>query len=583
MIRPLATRRVLWGAAAVAAALAAGSIWWVISAPSRDADSPFPRLPALHDQPEALASQLRRLQRRARPGSAPAAGRLAMAYHANVYYTRAARCYALARTWSENWRWAYLHGLLALDQGRQRDAAGRFRRAAKRGGYGLAWFRLAQTRFKQARYAAAANAYERAETAETTETPFELEEPPPSRSRPPLEAYARWGRARVARQRGKPAEAREHLEVCLDRAPRFGAARRLLASAYSDLGKPEKARVQRLRARRLGGYIPPVDPAVDALVERARRPRFLLLQAGLAQRAHEMKWRAYLLRRAIRFNGETPELLLQLGITYRGMDRPRKTVATLEKYLEQVDGSAHRLLALRTIGDARRLLGQHTASEQILRRALRREPKDGTSHRVLAMVLKEQQRRDAALEHARRATELNPSDQRAFVMLGELLLSRGKVEEGLANLRRAVELAPASRTPRRKLRRALLRTGHYRRAVEEYRVWLKIQPNAATRTTLSMILSSCPDPGVRDGEEALAAAKRAADRVGRDHARVLDALAAAHAELGRFERARKLAERAVTRARKRGMNRLRMAIRRRERLYRQGKPYRLASRPFPPP
>jgi tetratricopeptide (TPR) repeat protein len=72
------------------------------------------------------------------------------------------------------------------------------------------------------------------------------------------------------------------------------------------------------------------------------------------------------------------------------------------------------------------------------------------------------------------------------------------------------------------------------------------QPMAALR--FAWLLATAPEPGLRDGGEALRFAEEGRERLGEGHPEVLAVLAAAHAERGEFDEAVRWQRLAVARA-----------------------------------
>jgi len=87
-------------------------------------------------------------------------------------------------------------------------------------------------------------------------------------------------------------------------------------------------------------------------------------------------------------------------------------------------------------------------------------------------------------------------------------------------------------------------------------------------------LATCPTASVRRGAEAVALAERAARLSGGHEPSVLDALAAAYAEAGRFPDAVRTAERALDLARQQGNAQLAVGLDARAALYRARTPFR---------
>ena len=91
-----------------------------------------------------------------------------------------------------------------------------------------------------------------------------------------------------------------------------------------------------------------------------------------------------------------------------------------------------------------------------------------------------------------------------------------------------------------------------------------------THSDLAWIWATCPDAAIRNGARALEHARKACELTDWKKAHCLDALAAAHAESGRFDEAVQWAERAVELAREGE----KATYQSRLETYRQGRPWR---------
>jgi hypothetical protein len=94
----------------------------------------------------------------------------------------------------------------------------------------------------------------------------------------------------------------------------------------------------------------------------------------------------------------------------------------------------------------------------------------------------------------------------------------------------------------------------------------------AVRLRLAWLLSTSPDPEARNGAEAVGLVSAVAQRA--QNPRILDVLAAALAEAGRFEQAADAAARAARLADAGRQPGLAERIRAREAVYRTGQPFR---------
>jgi tetratricopeptide (TPR) repeat protein len=255
--------------AALVAALGATATWgWQ----ARRQAAALERLPA---PPQATTPAIAEHVRSAfavaaqQPTAIEAVGPLCLAYHADMLFGQAERCYDVAIELEPgNWRWVYYRAVIDGERGGGAAFVARLRRVLEaEPTYGPAWLRLGDAEFKAGRYEEAAAAWRRAET---------LMDPPRAQHSPahtvevPLAAYAGLGLARVALYTGDPAGAVKLLEPIVARVPGFGAPVRLLGDAYRALGQDAEAARAVARAARLPEFTPYADPMVDALARESR-------------------------------------------------------------------------------------------------------------------------------------------------------------------------------------------------------------------------------------------------------------------------------------------------------------------------
>src|SRR4030095_9843551 len=94
---------------------------------------------------------------------------------------------------------------------------------------------------------------------------------------------------------------------------------------------------------------------------------------------------------------------------------------------------------------------------------------------------------------------------------------------------------------------ALAQLGRYSEAVSHYREAIRLNPDfAELYNNLAWILATCRDNQVRDGKEAVRLARRACELAGENEPVVYGTLAAALAEAGEFEEAKKVAAQTIS-------------------------------------
>ena len=158
------------------------------------------------------------------------------------------------------------------------------------------------------------------------------------------------------------------------------------------------------------------------------------------------------------------------------------------------------------------------------------------------------------------------------------LVDNGYVAESVAYIEQHQSLLASSPQIHRLYLRVgnhLLQRGEAQAAVTFFRNALKIQTNYRdAQNNLAWVLSTHPDASVRNGKEALAFITAAIAQSPDNAFSLLDTQAAAYAELGQFEQAVSIAERAIEFATTAGQQGFARGITKRLEFYRQGKPYR---------
>jgi tetratricopeptide (TPR) repeat protein len=159
--------------------------------------------------------------------------------------------------------------------------------------------------------------------------------------------------------------------------------------------------------------------------------------------------------------------------------------------------------------------------------------------------------------------------------LGEAIARQGRAGEAVACYRRALALEPENISCRCHLAHALLQAGRSREAEDEYQTAFRFNPHWAEQTNQrAWILSTHPNERFRNGQSALPLAEQICEATGYRNCRYLDTLAAAQAETGQFDQARKTARQAHELA----TAELKDTIGTRLRLYEQNQPARLEPR-----
>jgi tetratricopeptide (TPR) repeat protein len=201
---------------------------------------------------------------------------------------------------------------------------------------------------------------------------------------------------------------------------------------------------------------------------------------------------------------------------------------------------------------------------------------DAGPYLLLGSVLERSGDPAGAEEQYRKAVEVDPRSMRTRMQYGDFLHRRGATAQATAFHRRMLDSDPDIAGGHYLLGLSLAREGMAAQGVVELRAELSRAPEfRSALLALARILATDPDPSVRDGTQALAVAEKLA-AVAPDDPASFDALAAAYAESGHFDRAVEAEKRALQLAQAGGRRKQQRAREYAERLelYRSGRPFR---------
>lgn len=181
---------------------------------------------------------------------------------------------------------------------------------------------------------------------------------------------------------------------------------------------------------------------------------------------------------------------------------------------------------------------------------------------------------DAAETQYREGLTMDPTYADAHYNLGVLLVNRGKTAEAIVEFRDAIKYEPEHANAHYNLAFCLEGQGKYVQAMPHWNAVARLQPdNADTLDEVAWRLATYPDASVRNGTRSLELARQAVALTKGQAARPMSTLAAAYAELGRFDEAVQAAQRAIDLAMQHGDMAVAEDIRAQRKLYREHHPY----------
>ncbi len=253
--------------------------------------------------------------------------------------------------------------------------------------------------------------------------------------------------------------------------------------------------------------------------------------------------------------------------------------------------------------------GMYANDRALWQTTLRRNSNSWMAHNNLGFNLNKEGQTDEAIIHFQKALEIKPDYRDAHYNLGNAYINKGKLAEAIAELKTVLRLKPEDINAQESLAEALLKLGKAAEAIPYCKAVVAAKPEdahahfalgwacqAANRpeqalanykeavrlapdtpqclNALAWIYATSPKAEMRNGAEAVRLADRACQITKRHNTEMLDTLAAAYAEAGRFDEAIKTTEEIRALAVSAHNPGMVDTARQRLELYKAGKPYR---------
>ena len=205
--------------------------------------------------------------------------------------------------------------------------------------------------------------------------------------------------------------------------------------------------------------------------------------------------------------------------------------------------------------------------------ALQLQPNYAKAHNSLGFALLSQGKVDQAVAHFEKALSIEPNSPMVHNNLGLALLSQGKADQAVAHFEKALSIRPNSPEVHNNLGLVLLSQNKEDQAILHFQEAIRLNPNYPEALDgLARLLATARNQKIRDGATAVQMAERANQLTGYGQPEMLDTLAAAYAEAGRFPEAIQASQKALDLAYSADMSELAKDIESRMRLYQAGRP-----------
>ena len=261
-----------------------------------------------------------------------------------------------------------------------------------------------------------------------------------------------------------------------------------------------------------------------------------------------------------------------LGLTHRQLGFWRDDIALFSHaaVVTRDNGLAHV-----DLGFALEQAGRKTEAIEHYREAIRLNWQEAEVHVNFANLLDSVGQRDEALREYQAALRLDPRHVAGHDNLGVFYAEAGQFDRAEEQYREAARLDPADWHAPFLMGKALLQQGRDPEALPFFQQAVRNNPNDPQLLLyIAHVLASDRDAKVRDGQAALLIAQKADQLTGGVQPAMVDALAMAYAEQGRFDDAQKAGKDAVDLANYFKMTNEVPAMEQRLELYKRNQPFR---------
>jgi len=277
-------------------------------------------------------------------------------------------------------------------------------------------------------------------------------------------------------------------------------------------------------------------------------------------------------REALRLNPQHAGAASNLGAELVSAGRLDEGLPLLEQAVRLDPTSAE---ARSNLGGALARKGDHSSAIIHYEIALQHDPLQAKTHLNLGLSLTRLGRLVEAEAQYLEAIRLEPGNLDARYNLGRNALLQGNASQAETQLTAVVQADPGHASAHFQLGQACARLHRTDQALAHFREAIQLRANwPEALAAMAWILATDPDARYRNGAESVKLIEPAASVTDARQPRILDVLAAAYAEAGRFEDAATTARRAADSARRFGQTNLAVEINQRLLLYDSHQPFR---------
>lgn len=249
------------------------------------------------------------------------------------------------------------------------------------------------------------------------------------------------------------------------------------------------------------------------------------------------------LQKALDIKPDNPEAHNDLGIISFEKGNTSEAIAHFEKALQARPEYAE---AYYNYGNALFQQGDMDGAIARYQQALKIKADYAEARYNLGNALFQKGKLDEAILNYQQALQIKPNYMSAAYNLGMAFKHAGRTDDAIAQFRRALELQPDSAEACYNLGDVLIQKGEEAEGIAKLEQAVEIKPDFSDALNdLAWELATAPQARLRNGKEAVELAQRADHLAEGKDLDVLDTLAAAYAEAGRFAESMQAARKAI--------------------------------------
>jgi tetratricopeptide (TPR) repeat protein len=231
------------------------------------------------------------------------------------------------------------------------------------------------------------------------------------------------------------------------------------------------------------------------------------------------------------------------GEVYRQQGDLKKAAEQLTKALEIVPGDAATLLLRANVLYQ---LNDYDGALKDVETVIKAQPQLLVAYLLQAEIYASTNRVDQAIQELEKLVPLAPNQPRLLEPLATYYLIAGQPRKSIETFTQVLKLEPDDYRALRFRGDANLNIGNHAAAVADFDAALKLnEEDEGLLNNFAWVLATSPDEKVRDGKRAIELATKAAEMTTYNVPHILSTLAAAYAETGDFDTAKKWSTKAV--------------------------------------